>query len=71
MSENTSPRLIALQAMTEASKVSTGFLPAEAWERLINVAWDSQTQLGDRRKTTADLTKILDSYARLVPEVDE
>jgi hypothetical protein len=71
MPENTSPRMIALQAMTEASKASTGFLPPEAWERLINVAWDSQSQLGDRRKTTADLTKILDSYARLVPEVDE
>lgn len=71
MPENTSPRLIALQAMTKASKASTGFLPPAAWERLINVAWDSQTQLGDRRKTTADLTKILDSYARLVPEVEE
>ncbi|NEN05855.1 hypothetical protein G3T36_08210 [Diaminobutyricibacter tongyongensis] len=69
MAENTSPRMIALKAMSDASKSSSGLLPPEAWERLVNVAWDSQSQLGDRRRTIAQLTEILDEYARLVPEV--
>jgi len=66
-----SARITAIEAIEESRKSSTQLISSDAWEKLVNIAWDNQSAPGDRRRIRAELVSVLDAEAQAVEETGE
>lgn len=59
-SERVSPRQEALNAILETRGITDNTLiTAQAWERLVALAWENRTHAGDRREIRREVRRIL------------
>ncbi|GAB3156001.1 hypothetical protein GCM10027058_29360 [Microbacterium neimengense] len=64
-SQRPSPRQEALAAILQTRDLlDAALLSADAWEKLITLAWDNRTHVGDRREIRRDVRGILLASAR-------
>lgn len=64
-SHRPSPRQEALAAILQTHRqLDDPLLTADAWEKLITLAWDNRTHVGDRREIRRDVRSILLESAR-------
>lgn len=64
-SQRPSPRQEALAAILQTHGLLDGaLLTPDAWEKLITLAWDNRTHVGDRREIRRDVRGILLEAAR-------
>lgn len=64
-SQRPSPRQEALAAILQThGLLDDALLTADAWEKLITLAWDNRTHVGDRREIRRDVRSILLEAAR-------
>lgn len=59
-SERLSPRQEALNAILETRGIAeTTTVSTHGWERLVALAWDKRTHVGDRREIRREIRRIL------------
>lgn len=64
-SERLSPRQEALNAILEVRGIADdASISTHAWERLVSLAWDKRTHVGDRREIRREVRQILLEDAR-------
>ncbi len=64
-SQRPSPRQEALNAILETQQgLEETLLDADAWEKLVSLAWDHRTHVGDRRELRREVKSILLEAAR-------
>lgn len=55
-----SPRQEALDAILQTRGIADNTtISAEAWEKLVTLAWDKRTHVGDRREIRREVRRIL------------
>lgn len=64
-SQRPSPRQEALTAILETHELLDDILlDAAAWEKLVSLAWDNRSHVGDRREIRREMKNILLAAAR-------
>lgn len=68
-SQSPSPRHEALNAILETRAIADeGLISEAAWDKLVTVAWDQRTYVGDRREIRREIRTILLESGRAAGE---